>query len=414
LSEDHVKDNTLREEIAAAYIRIGKVQGGAFLPNLGDSRGAIASFGKAIAAIGPAPGTSGIQRLLIEAHINIANLAVDPIQAAPEFRTVLAAGEKQLAAHADDFQTLRLMADACHALASIGHFTDRVAEEEQMSLRELDYRRRVLALAPASWRDELDLTKAMEQYALARQQKAEYSDSLAELRRASSVLQAVLQRNPGNQLLTRELADEHSRIGAVLRHMGELTESEAELDEAIRLLEPIVIADPHNSQYRGDLAYAWFRLAETLRMKGDLTRALELHQKALAVRRERAALDTRMPFICWDLTQSLNAVADSFLTISPRRAGEASALFEEARKVAEDTLRVAPSFNELRKQLAKSDAGLARVALLRKNPTEHVRRLLVESLRTWQDVQARASGDRQDADQPHEVQALLSTLPHSQ
>ena len=52
LSRDEVSDPALREELAAAYIRIGKVQGGAFLPNLGDSQGAIASFRKAIAAAG--------------------------------------------------------------------------------------------------------------------------------------------------------------------------------------------------------------------------------------------------------------------------------------------------------------------------------------------------------------------------
>jgi tetratricopeptide (TPR) repeat protein len=254
----------------------------------------------------------------------------------------------------------------------------------------------------------------MEQYALARQQKAEYSDSLSELRHAISILQAALQRNPGNELLTRELADEHSRSGAVLRRMGRLTESEAELNEAIGLLEPIVLADLRNSQYRGDLAYAWFRLAETLRMKGELARALELHQKALGVRRERAALDTGMPFIRWDLTQSLNAVADSFLTISPRRASEAAALFEEAHRVAEDTLRVAPSFNELRKQVAISDEGLARVALLDAGPKANARRLLEQSLHTWQDVQSRAFLDRQDADQPLQVQALLSSLPPTQ
>jgi hypothetical protein len=40
--------------------------------------------------------------------------------------------------------------------------------------------------------------------------------------------------------------------------------------------------------------------------------------------------------------------------------------------------------------------------------------LLEESLRTWQDIQIRGSGDRQDADQPLEVQALPSALPHTQ
>ena len=411
LNENNVRDSSLREEVAAAYIRIGKVQGGAFEPNLGDSRGAAASFGKAIVAIGPAPATSRLQHLLMEAHIDVAELAVDPIQGLPEFAAAIRAGEQQLGAHPDDVEVLRLMAAALEGWATVDHLADRVLEEERMSSRALNFRLRIVALSPGSWQEEMYLTKAIAQYALAKQQAAAYSDSLAELRRAGALLQTALQDNPGNQLLIRELADEHSRAGAVLRLMGRLGESEAELNEAIRLLEPIVIADPHNSQYRGDLSYAWFRLAETLRKKGDLARALELHQKALAARRERAALDTGMPFIRWDLSQSLNAVAESFLTTSPARAQEAAALFNEARKVTEETLRVAPSFNELRKQLAKADEGLARVASLGgQDSMTSARRFLEESLRTWQDVQSRASGDLEDAHQPLRLQGLLASF----
>jgi non-specific serine/threonine protein kinase/serine/threonine-protein kinase len=412
LSQRGVEDVALREELAGAYVRIGKVQGGAFEANLGDSRGALDSFNKAIAAIGPAPTTPRLRRLLIEAHIQIADLSVDPAQALPEFRAVLEAGEKQLAGHPDDIDTLRLMADACNAVATIGHLSDRVDGEEQQSVRERDYRRRVLDLAPGSWRDQLNFSNAVTQYALAMQQKGDYPRSLAELQRSSAMLETGLQRNPGNELLIRALAEKHSRAGAVYRLLGRLDESESELQKALALFEPIVMADPHNSQYRGDLAYTWFRLAETLRMKGESRQALELHQKALTVRRERAALDTKWPFVRWDLTQSLNAVADIFLTSSPPRVREAGALFEEARRIAEETLRIAPSFNELRKQLAKSQEGLGRVALASSSkPTAAVRQLLEESLHTWQEVQARASEDRQDADQASRVQGVLAALP---
>ena len=412
LSQESVQDLSLREELAAAYIRIGKVQGGAFEPNLGDSRGALDSFNKAITAIGPTPATGELRQLLIQAHMQIANLTVDPIQALPEFRAVLEAGEKQLAGHPDDIDSLRLMAEACSAVGTIGHLTDRVDEEERMSKRERDYTQRVLNLAPGSWRDELNFSNAVTQYALAMQQEAKYSESLSELQRGDAMLETALQRSPGNELLIRALADQHSRAGSVYRLMGRLEESEAELKQALVLFEPIVNADPQNSQYRGDLAYTWFRLAETLRMKGESKQALELHEKALAARRERAARDTGWPFVRWDLTQSLNAVAELYLTGSPARVREAGVLFGEARRVAEDTLRVAPSFNELRKQLARSQEGLARIALANGSKgILGVRQLLEESLRTWRDVQARASEDRQDGDQEARVKGLLAALP---
>ena len=78
LSRDGDADPTLREEVAAAYIRVGKVQGGAFLANLGDTTGAVSSFGKAVAIVGASPASPALERLRIEAHINIGLLATDP------------------------------------------------------------------------------------------------------------------------------------------------------------------------------------------------------------------------------------------------------------------------------------------------------------------------------------------------
>ena len=68
LAQEGSSDTALREELAAAYIRVARVQGGAFLPNLGDTAGAVASFQKAIASMGPAPATPALARLRTEAH----------------------------------------------------------------------------------------------------------------------------------------------------------------------------------------------------------------------------------------------------------------------------------------------------------------------------------------------------------
>ena len=93
LNQDRVSDQALREELAAAYIRIGKVQGGAFLPNLGDSAGAVSSFRKAIATTGNQPATPALERVRIEALINVALLAVDPVGGAPGLDAAIRAAE---------------------------------------------------------------------------------------------------------------------------------------------------------------------------------------------------------------------------------------------------------------------------------------------------------------------------------
>ena len=148
LSQDGGADPTLREELAAAYIRVGKVQGGAFLANLGDTTGAVSSFGKAVAIVGASPASPALERLRIEAHINIALLATDPIQGAPQFDRAIAAGERQLAANPDDVQTLRLMAQAYHGKATIAHVINHVPDHERAVARAIEIRERVLAVSP--------------------------------------------------------------------------------------------------------------------------------------------------------------------------------------------------------------------------------------------------------------------------
>ncbi len=409
LGRDDLSDPQLREELAAAYLRIGKVQGGAFLANLGDSAGALESFRKAIASVGRYDTTAGLKRVAIEAHINIATLATDPIQGLPDFDAAIQAAEQQLVADPNDVETLRLLAEACHGRATIGHVTDRVADEELMSRREIEFRKRALALAP-QWRNEVALTQAMAQHALALLQAADYAGAYEELGRAAALLEASLTRNPGNQVITRELAEKRSRSGPPLLAMGKTAESAAVIESAIGLLQPLVHADASNAQYRGDLAYAWYRLGDTLRAQGQPSRALALHQQALSVRRERVARDPTLTFIRWDLSQSLNAVGELLLATSPPDPTAAAALFREARELADATLKSAPSFNELRKQVARADEGLGRASMLRADGASEARAHFERSLQTWQEFQAHSNEDKRDAAAAPRVQLLLTSL----
>lgn len=411
LARDAGSDPSLQEEIAAAYIRIGQVQGGWAQPSLGDSQGAVESFRKAIAAAGPAPSSVPLARLVIEAHINIAMLAADPAGAAPAFRAAIDAGEALAAGGADDGQTLRLMADAYHGLGLISHLTDQVTHEEAVSRREIQLRQRIAALSGGDWRDMLRLADAWAQHGLAREQMTDYAGSLADLRTAQALLETAHRADTRNQIVIRGLAEKRSRAGSVLRALGRHVESAAELEAAIALLEPLVAADPSNMQYRTDLAYAWFRLGETRRAEGRREEALALHRRALEARRGRVTHDQRLIFIRWDLARSLNAVADLLLATAPGEAGEAEALFAEARDVAEQTLAGAPSFNELRKQLAQAYEGLARTALARDpGGATAARHLLERSLRTWEHVLSYGPTDLREKDRPASIRARLAAL----
>lgn len=409
LAQEGKPDTSLREEIAAAYIRIGLVQGRPSQPSLGDSAGAVESFRKAIAVAGPHPPSTRLARLLAEAHVNIAMLATDPARAAPEFRAAIGATGDQAAL---DLDALRLVADAYHGLGMTSHLTDQVRHELDASQREIALRRQIMGRSGAPWRDVLDLAGAWAQHALAREQMADYEGSLADLRTARAAIEPVHLADPRNQLVLRALAENRSRAGSVLRALGRHEESAAELNAAIDLLAPLVAMDPNNRQYLRDLTYAWFRLGETRRAQGHVEEALALHRRTLEVRRQHRVRDPDFTFIRWELVRSLNAVGDLLLASTPPAPEEGAALFGEARTIAAETLAQAPSFNQLRRQLAHAEEGLAR-ALLARDPGDAAegRKWLERSLRTWDDVLALGPSDVRDNDRPARIRDLLARLP---
>ena len=414
LSAERASDPALDAEVASAYIRIGKVQGGAFLPNLGDSAGAVSSFRKALLAADRMPRNVQLDQLCIEARINIGLLAVDPAAGAPEFDAAILAAERQFATHKNDVEILRLIATAYHGRATIGHLTSHQPDNEAMSRREIEVLQRVQLISPGSWQDAISLTRAFGQLALSLGQKLDHPGALAVLYRARDVVAASLEANPRNQQLVRTLAENRLRAAPVLLALGRVRDAEQELSAAIGLLEPLVASDPQNMQYKADLSYAWLHLGDVKRAEGDLAKALSFHRRALALRRERAALGVAFMFVPWELTRSLNTVAELALTVGPDGTDEAATLFAEARNVAEKALDVAPSFNELRKQVANAYEGLARVAITRGGSHAAEARALVEkSAATWREVAARGTGDRKDAARAEAVDRLLASLSRS-
>jgi tetratricopeptide (TPR) repeat protein len=407
LSQERLWDPALRAELAAAYIRIGKVQGGAFLPNLGDSTGAIKSFRTAIAASVDGA-TPELERVRIEALINLALLAVDPIDGAPDFDAAIAAAERRLLVDPADIHSLRLLADAYHGRATVAHLTNNVPQHLAMAKRQVEVRERLRAQGQDHWPDDASLARALAQHALALEQQGTAAAALVELTRARETLEAAIGRSAPNQMLHRGLAEVRSRMVPVLLALGRPADASTEARAAIDLLQPLVDSDPMNVQYRADLAYAWLRFGDALRAEGRLRESLDFHRRALAIRRDRADRHAGFIFVPWELTRSLNSVADLLLVQSPAQVSEATALFAEALDVGKRTLVTAPSFTQVRKQVAIAEEGLARAALIEGGGhASDARALLERSADSWRAVVSHSAGDHKSIEELQRIESRL-------
>jgi tetratricopeptide (TPR) repeat protein len=384
------------------------VQGGAFLPNLGDTTGAVSSFRKAIDAVGPVPATAGLARLEIEADLNIAQLATDPMEGAPDFDRAIRTGEQQLSEHHEDVQTLRLVAQAYHGKATIAHLTDNVPDHQRNVRRAIEMRERVIKLTEGNWQDQIALAREYAQHALAFMQEGDAAAALERLEQGQALLESTRSRLPSNQMVSRGLAEIRSRSVRPLLALNRPSDAAAAAESAIALLAPLVESDRRNAEYQSDLATASLWLADARAAQGRLAEAIELSQRSLIVRRRRAQ-DSSSMFVPWGFATNLNMVGELLMNMSPSNWPEARLLFVEARDVAEKVLSRAPSFNEVRKELAISYEGLARVAMAQHGEASlEVQMLLERSLATWVDVSTRSVGDRRHTGREDAVQRLLS------
>jgi len=407
LSQQGIGSLALREELAVAYLRIGKVQGGSFVPNLGDSAGALASFRKAL-AIASAADSPVLERLRIESLIGIAQLAVDPAQARSEYARAAAAAGTLLAADPSNLQTMRLLADAWQGEATVANLTNDVAGHLPIAVRQVPMRERIWALGREDT-DVASLARAIGQVALAYEQRGSHVDALAHLERAQATIEAVSDESGRNQILRRGLAEARSRKIPVLAAMGRIAEATSEAEAVLALLQPLVESDPLNVPYRIDLSYVYLRLGDVRAAEGRFDEALDFHRRALAIRRERAARHAGFLFAPWELTRSLNAVAAALLGASPQRVDEAHALFTEAQAVGLAALQHAPSYTQVRVQVAIAEEGLARLAAARSGGTENERTVLWRrSAARWREVAAHSVGDRASLQSAERIEAMLT------
>lgn len=241
-------DVDLQRELAAAYEKMGDVQGRWGKANLGDPAGALASYRKALAirqAMTQTPGNPQLRRELARAYSNAAAVlestnqtgaALESYRRAMAIREALAAGDRSNIGLQKDLAISHL--EVAGALDQGG---DRVA-------------------------------------------------ALADYRKALPLFEAVSNRNPKDQADRRNVALAHKKLGAILFYQ-DLTESLEHYRKAAVIEEAVCAESPMNADARLDLSFTYCDTGLVLRKSGDRAGALESYRKALAIRENLAAAD---------------------------------------------------------------------------------------------------------------------------
>jgi eukaryotic-like serine/threonine-protein kinase len=286
LSRMRSEDAGLQRELAGAYERIARVQGGMYESHLGETEGARVSLERAIA----------IRRGLLARGGSSA-----------DDRAALAEAELQLC------QVLVVTGDGAGALSAARSATDLLqalsAEQPHDPLRRARAARARRYLGTA--------------YGAA----GNRDQALAELRAARDAFAALAASAPTDVGYRRELAVTHQHIVYALAGTSDRAEAESSYDAACRLFEALEGERPDLWALRRELAYTHVSMGTFCEWSGDSAEALADYSRALPLLENLVRQDPRNADVRLLLAEDCNSVGYAMV-----RSGAPGDPFEQLRR----------------------------------------------------------------------------------
>jgi len=392
----------LQREVATAYLRVGDVQGRPNMANLGDTSGALASYGKAVATLraldAAHPGDPAVRRdLAVALHrtgVLEASLHHVPLAVATE-REAIAIAESVLAAAPDDLDALRVLLYADTRLADILAEAGRL-EESLAAARSALPRYEALFARTGNKRDRLNVAIAHTKVGRSLAGLEKYPEAVVEFEKAEAIMRSMAE---GQHDATAQRA-----LAVVLNYRGDVHEAAGDhgralpcFREALGIREALAPADPRNVLARADLVGSYVRIGDALLRDHDDTGAAREYGRAFAL---AAAIEEAKKGDV-DAAADRGGVEARLAEVDARQGRPQAALqrYEGIIPRLEAVLRVSAEDADDRYDLAAALAGRARaerqLATARRSTGDwqRARASYARSLELWRSLVTHRAGD---------------------
>jgi len=332
-------DRSLQRELAAAYYRVGDVQGGSRTANLGDTKGALESYGKAeriletlVAADSTdEPSRRALARILVR-------------RGDLQFDTGDVAGALALARRAQavlaPFAGRPLDPDLRLELGAADDLLGILLLETGEAQASADRHRRAIArfeAAPAAERMNPALRRAL---SVAYQHLGDAVDqidgspaALESLQRSRAIRAGLVADFPDNADYQHLLGAVDYWIGMALADMGRYREALARFRSRLPVDSSLAASDPRNAANWSGLAFDLVRVSDMQLKLGQAAAALDGYRKSLAIRSDYLRSDSANLFKRIQLMESQAGICRAEAVLAPVRAdrecGRAADLMRE-------------------------------------------------------------------------------------
>ena len=405
LATESQNDSSLQSELAAAYEKIGDLQGNPNKPNLNDFAGAVNSFEKAQTIRRNFVQTTENQKSLAENYRVLSGVR----WAQSDVKNAFADGEKSLEIYqnltvenpaAFDLQANALETRIEYAqlyannnqferaiplfqniLTSLAALDSRAAETQRLKAKTEAFLGNALSWNDRQTEAETEMAKAtaeVEPLAAAHPNDADIQQDLWRIymlassiyetindaralefsRKALNVAENATALDGANTQAKQNLARTFSRVGIGLVLTNRLSEAAENLQKSKNILDEMLENEPENTAYQRDFAKLYIRSADLKYKQKNIGAALADYEKSVEFFEKVAQSDDKNTVAQRDLAQSLKNVGKVQTEIGDRAKAKQS--FQRAFQILTDLKAKnalgeydRPMFDEVQKALQK-------------------------------------------------------------
>jgi serine/threonine protein kinase len=270
LRADAGDDPALARELAAAYERVGNVQGNPLDANLGDTAGALASFARAEEIVAPLANRGDPEALLRLASVLDYSAIVfrgkgDAREALGRFARARDIGEQLLAASPDDRNVLDRLGDVMANLSRAHFELHEYAAAEQSARRTMELAQRLVSLSPNDRNYRIGLSTADNTLGTTLIDAGRLDEAADYYRKSIAIREQLVEEEPNNIEFRRNLLVAYGNLGDVLgyrlgQNLGDTAGAAAAFGKAAEIAEWARRHDPADRRATFDLVNAKLRL----------------------------------------------------------------------------------------------------------------------------------------------------------
>ncbi|HUU35754.1 MAG TPA: serine/threonine-protein kinase, partial [Vicinamibacterales bacterium] len=272
LREDAGGDPAFARELAAAYERIGAVQGHPLSSNLGEPEAALRSYARADALLAPFEAAGDPETLVRVASVSLRRAQV--LRARGDLPGTMAAFERardvgeRVLGGAPSREAMSLVGEVYSELARSG-MELRDASAESAAARAMELAERLLALDPVDAKLQQNLGSALNALGAARVGAGRLADAASSFARAVEVREVLARAQPNDVEVRRALMVSYGSLGDILgyrlgENLGDTAAAAAAFEKAAALARATAAEDPADRRARFDVVNALLRLGGLL------------------------------------------------------------------------------------------------------------------------------------------------------